>query len=143
LTREEKGMLMTHTPIDESGLSAKMALCLAAFTIVGIDGEFKDEELEKLRSLIHTDESAFLKAFSFYNDRPLNVCIRVVSAKLNDEQKRITYHILYDLAHVDRDFALSEQNLLKQYAAEFRLDKEFVLSVKNTPTHDYNFTAFE
>jgi uncharacterized tellurite resistance protein B-like protein len=134
---------MTQQQIDESGLSAKMALCLAAFTIVGIDGEFKEEELEKLRTLIHTDESAFLNAFSFYNDRSLDVCIKVVAAKLNDEQKRITYHILYDLAQVDRDFAISEQDLLKQYAAEFRLDKEFVLSVKDMPSHEYNFTAFE
>ena len=125
-----------------SGLSAKMALCLAAMTIVGIDGEFKEEELEKLRSLVRSDESAFLEAFSFYNERPLDVCIKVVAAKLNDEQKRIAYVILYDLAQVDRDFAVSEQDLLKQYAAEFRLAKEFVLSVKNTPNRKYNLAAF-
>jgi uncharacterized tellurite resistance protein B-like protein len=134
---------MTQTQVDESGLSARMALCLAAFTMVGIDGEFKDEELENLRSLIHTDELAFLKAFSFYNDRSLDICIKVVSTKLNDEQKQITYKVLYDLAQVDRDFALSEKDLLSRYAAEFRLDKEFVLSVKDMPTHEYNFTAFE
>ena len=134
---------MTQPQIDESGLSATMALCLAAFTMAGIDGEFKEEELENLRSLIHTDELAFLKAFSFYNDRPLDVCIKVVSAKLNDEQKQITYKVLYDLAQVDRDFARSEQDLLNQYAAEFRLNKDFVLSVKDMPHHEYNFTAFE
>jgi uncharacterized tellurite resistance protein B-like protein len=134
---------MTQTQVDESGLSARMALCLAAFTMVGIDGEFKDEELENLRSLIHTDELAFLKAFSFYNDRSLDICIKVVSTKLNDEQKQITYKVLYDLAQVDRDFALSEKDLLSRYAAEFRLDKEFVLSEKDIPTHEYNFTAFE
>jgi len=134
---------MNQVQEDESGLSAKMALCLAAITIVGIDGQFKEEELEKLRSLIHTDETAFVKAFNFYNDRPLDICIKVVSAKLNDEQKRMTYHILYDLAQVDRDFALSEQDLLEQYAAEFRLGKEFVSSVKNMPSHEYNLTVFE
>ena len=134
---------MTQTQVDESGLSARMALCLAAFTMVGIDGEFKDEELENLRSLIHTDELAFLKAFSFYNDRSLDVCIKVVSARLNDEQKRIAYHLLYDLAQVDRDFAVSEQDLLTQYAAEFRLDKEFIVSVKDLPNRKYNFAAFE
>jgi hypothetical protein len=110
--------------------------------MAGIDGEFKEEELEKLRSLIHMDESAFLKAFSFYNDRPLDVCIKVVSTKLTDEQKRITYHVLYDLAQVDRDFAVSEQDILNQYAAEFRLSKEFVSSVKDMPSHDYNLAAF-
>jgi uncharacterized tellurite resistance protein B-like protein len=134
---------MTQTQSDESGLSATMALCLAAFTIVGIDGQFKEEELENLRGLIHTDESAFLKAFSFYNDRSLDVCIKVVSAKLNDEQKQITYKVLYDLAQVDRDFAVSEKDLLSRYASEFRLEKEFVLSVKDMPRHEYNFTVFE
>ncbi|MCX6122402.1 MAG: TerB family tellurite resistance protein [Ignavibacteriales bacterium] len=131
------------TSEEKSGLSAKMALCVAAFTMVGIDGEFKEEELQKLRSLIHTDESAFVKAISFYNERPLDVCIKVVTAKLNDEQKRITYHILYDLAQVDRDFALSEQDLLEQYAAEFRLDKKYISSVKDMPSHKYNLAAFE
>jgi hypothetical protein len=126
-----------------SELSAMMALCLAAFTMVGIDKEFKAEELEKLRSLIHADESAFLKAFSFYNERPLDICIKVVSGRLNDEQKRITYHLLYDLAQVDRDFAISEQDLLEQYAAEFRLDKKFVSSVISMPSHDYDLAAFK
>jgi hypothetical protein len=110
--------------------------------MVGIDGEFKEEELDRLRNLIHTDESAFLKAYSFYNDRPLDVCIKFVSSKLNDEQKRVTYQILYDLAQVDRDFAVSEQDLLKQYAAEFRLSKGYVLSVKDTQSHSYNLAAF-
>jgi uncharacterized tellurite resistance protein B-like protein len=134
---------MNKTQSDETGLSAKMALCLAAMTMVGIDGKFKEEELENLRSLIHTDESAFLNAFSFYNERPLDVCIKVVSAKLNDEQKRITYHILHDLAKVDRDFAVSEQDLLNQYAAEFGLDKEFTSMAKDIKSHEYNFALFE
>jgi hypothetical protein len=136
-------MVTNSTSEGDSGLSAKMALCLAAITMVGIDQEFKEEELEKLRNLIHTDESAFLKAFSFYNDRPLDVCIKVVTARLNDEQKRIAFHLLYDLAQVDRDFAVSEQDLLNQYAAEFRLNKDFVLSVKEMSSHEYNFAAFE
>ena len=136
-------MVINSTSEGESGLSAKMALCLAAITMAGIDEVFKEEELEKLRNLIHTDESAFLNAFSFYNERPLDVCIKVVSARLNDEQKRITYHLLYDLAQVDRDFAVSEQDLLTQYAAEFRLDKSFVASVKDLPSRKYNFAAFE
>jgi hypothetical protein len=132
------------TPEDGPGLSAKMALCLAAITMVGIDEEFKEEELEKLRNLIKTDESAFVKAVSFYNERPLDVCIKVVTAKLNDEQKRITYRVLYDLAQVDRDFAVSEQDLLKQYAAEFRLSKEYTSSIPDMPSsHEYNLTAFE
>ena len=134
---------MNSNPDDTGGLSPKMALCLAAITMVGIDGEFKEEEIEKLRSLIHTDESAFLKAFNFYNERPLDICIKVVSAKLNDEQKRIAYHVLYDLAQVDRDFAVSEQDLLNQYAAEFRLGKEFVSSAKDMPSHNYNLAVFE
>ena len=141
--KEGEKMNINSNPDDTSRLSAKMALCLAAITMVGIDREFKEEELEKLRNLIHTDESAFLNAFSFYNERPLDVCIKVVSARLNDEQKKMVYHILYDLAQVDRDFAVSEQDLLNQYAAEFRLDKKFISSVKDMPSHQYNLKAFE
>ena len=140
---ERNTMNTDPIPEEESGLTAKMALCLAAITIVGIDGEFKEEELEKLRELIHTDESGFLKAFSFYNERPLDVCIKVVSAKLNDEQKRIAYKILDDLANVDKDFAVSEQDLLNQYAAEFRLSREFIDLLKTEPRNEYNLAAFD
>jgi len=136
-------MNTNSTSEDETGLSAKMALCLAAITMVGIDDEFKEEELEKLRNLIKPDEAAFVNAVSFYYERPLDVCIKVVTAKLNDEQKRIAYHLLYQLAQVDRDFAVSEQDLLQQYAAEFRLSKEYILSVPDMPSHDYNLAAFE
>lgn len=128
---------------DGSELSAKMALCLAAITIVGIDGEFKEEESEKLRELINADEMAFLRAFSFYNERPLDVCIKVVSARLSDKQKRITYQILHNLAQVDKDFAVSEQDLLNQYAAEFGLSREFVDLLKTEPGHEYNLAVFD
>jgi len=128
---------------EETGLSAKMALCIAAISMVGIDEEYKEEELDELRKLIHMDESAFFNAFTFYSERPLDVCIKVVAAKLNDEQKKIAIHLLYDLAQVDRDFAISEQDLLDQYAAEFGLSKDFVASIKDMPKRTYNLAAFE
>ena len=143
LSRKNTTMNTESIVEGDTELSARMALCLAAITMVGIDEEFKEEELEKLRDLIRMDESAFFKAFSFYNERPLDICIKVVSAKLSEEQKRITYHILYDLAQVDRDFAVSEQDLLKQYAAEFRLNKEFTSAVPDMPSHEYNLSVFE
>jgi len=132
----------TSSPI-ESGLSAKMALCIAAITMVGIDEEFKEEELGELRKLIQLDESAFFRAFTFYNEHPLDVCIKVVTAKFTDEQKKTAFHLLYDLAQVDRDFAISEQDLLNQYAAEFRLSKEFVSSVKEMKKRTYDLSTFE
>jgi uncharacterized tellurite resistance protein B-like protein len=132
-----------QTQDDESGLSPLMALCLAAITLVGIDGEFKEEELEKLRSFIHADETAFLKAFNFYTERPLDVCIKVVTARLNDQQKRTTYLALYDLAHVDQEFAEAEQNLLQQYASVFGLSDEFVKSVTASTNHQYDLTVFD
>jgi uncharacterized tellurite resistance protein B-like protein len=136
-------MQMSQKQGDETGLSAKMALCLAAITLVGIDGEFAEEELEKLRSFIRTDETAFLKAFNFYNDRPLDVCVKVIAARLNDEQKRTAYQVLYELAHSDLDFAKSEEQLLQQYASEFALKDEFVDLVKREKTHKYDLTVFD
>jgi uncharacterized tellurite resistance protein B-like protein len=134
---------MNQTQNDETGLSAKMALCLAAMTLVGIDGEFTKEELDKLRALIHSDETAFLRAFSFYNERPLDVCIKVVAARLNEEQKQITYRVLYDLAHSDKDFAKSEENLLNQYAAAFGLAANFLAWVKTKNDKNYDLALFE
>jgi len=134
---------MDQTENDESGLSAKMALCLAAMTLVGIDGEFSKEELEKLRTLIQSDETAFLRAFSFYNERPLDVCMKVVTARLNEEQKQITYRVLYDLAHSDQDFAKSEEDLLKQYAAAFGLADNFIAWVKTTKDKKYDLALFD
>jgi uncharacterized tellurite resistance protein B-like protein len=134
---------MNQTQNDETGLSAKMALCLAAMTLVGIDGEFNEEELAKLRSLIHTDETAFLRAFSFYNERPLEVCMKVVVARLNEEQKQIAYRVLYDLAHSDQDLAKSEEDLLKQYAAAFGLAANFIAWVKTKRDNNYDLALFE
>jgi len=134
---------MSQTQNDETGLSAKMALCLAAMTIVGIDGEFSEEELAKLRSLIHTDETAFLRAFSFYNERPLEVCMKVVAARLNEEQKQIAYRVLHDLAHADQDLAKSEENLLKQYAAAFGLASNFLAWVKTKNDKKYDLALFD
>jgi uncharacterized tellurite resistance protein B-like protein len=119
-----------QTQNNESELSAKMALCLAAMTLAGIDGEFKKEELEKLRTFVHSDETSFLRAYSFYNDHSLNVCIKVIAARLNEEQKQITYRTLYDLAHLDKELAKSEEDLLKQYATAFGLEKNFLAWVK-------------
>jgi len=121
---------MEQTQNDESELSAKMALCLAAMTLVGIDGEFKKEELEKLRTFVKSDETSFVRAFSFYNEHSLDVCIKVVAARMNDEQKKITYRTLYDLAHMDKDLVKSEQTLLKKYETEFGLEKNFISWVK-------------
>jgi uncharacterized tellurite resistance protein B-like protein len=121
---------MNQTQNDKTELSAKMALCLAAMTLAGIDGEFKKEELEKLRTFVKSDEASFIKAFSFYNEHSLDVCIKVVAARLNEEQKQITYRTLYDLAHLDKELAKSEENLLQQYATAFGLEKNFLAWVK-------------
>jgi len=135
---------MAANSLDEgSGLSPKMVLCLAAITLVGIDGEFKEEELNKLRELIQADETAFLKAFNFYNERPIEVCLKVVSARLNKEQKKVTYQILYDLAHSDKHFAGSEEKLLQQYADEFKLSKNNITSLSNKTNHKYDLTVFK
>ena len=134
---------MNQTQKDETGLSAKMALCLAAMTLVGIDGEFAKEELEKLRALIHSDEIEFLRAFSFYNEHSIDVCVKVIVARLNEEQKEIVYRVLYDLAHSDQDLAKSEEDLLKQYATAFGLAANFISWVKTKNDKNYDFALFK
>ena len=100
-------------------LTAKTALCLAAITMVGIDGDFKDDELNKLRYLAQDDDTAFVNAFEIYNWRTVDECIDLVSQKLSEAQKRLVCKILYDYATVDREFHPTEQELLKQYGEKF------------------------
>jgi uncharacterized tellurite resistance protein B-like protein len=104
---------------DETNFSATTALCLAAMTMVGIDGEFQEQELERLRSFIRNDEMSFLKAFEFYNSHPLETCIHIVAAKLTYEQKQATYILLNSLIHADGTIAPEETQLLQQYAEKF------------------------
>jgi uncharacterized tellurite resistance protein B-like protein len=128
---------------EETGFTAKMALCLAAITLVGIDGDFKEEELAKLRTLIHADETAFLRAYEFYNWRPLETCIEVIAAKLNDAQKRAAYVLMYDIAKADNDVVKVEEQLLKQYAKKFGWDENIVAELHTvSPTPD-DFALFE
>ena len=134
---------MNQAQNDETGLSAKMALCLAAMTLVGIDGEFAKEELEKLRALIHSDETEFLRAFSFYNEHSIDVCMKVIAARLNEEQKQIAYRVLCDLAHSDQDLAKSEETLLKQYATAFGLTDNFIAWVKMKRNKNFDLALFE
>lgn len=127
---------------EDLGFSPKMALCLSAISLVGIDGEFKEDELDKLRMLVKSDETSFLKAFNFYNLHPLEMCIKVVSAKLNDEQKRVTYKILYKLAKADREMAEPERQLLSRYASAFNLTEDYVELVKKSASNDFDISVF-
>jgi uncharacterized tellurite resistance protein B-like protein len=124
------------------GFSPKMALCLAAITLVGIDGEFKEDELNKLRNLIQTDENAFLKAFNFYNEHSLDFCIKIVSMRLNDEQRHCAYRFLTDLAHADRELVKLEQDLLGKYALSFGLDDKYIKSVKGSSHKKFDIAVF-
>jgi hypothetical protein len=69
--------------------------------------------------------------------------MKVVAARLNEEQKQITYRVLYDLAHSDQDFAKSEEDLLKQYATAFGLATNFLAWVKTIGDKNYDLTLFD
>jgi uncharacterized tellurite resistance protein B-like protein len=128
---------------EETGFTAKMALCLAAITLVGIDGDFKEEELSKLRTLIHADETAFLKAYEFYNWRPLETCIEVIAAKLNDAQQRAAYIVMFDIAKADFDLAKVEEQLLDRYAKRFGWDEATVAQLRAESPTPENIALFE
>jgi len=125
------------------GFSPVMALCLAAITLVGIDGEFKEDELDKLRALLKADEMSFLKAFGFYNTHSLDMCIKVISARLDSKQKEILYKILYNLAHIDKEIAEAEKKLLSQYASAFELDEKTITSMDIIKIEDLDLSVFD
>ena len=128
---------------EETGFTAQMALCLAAITLVGIDGIFKEEELARLRSLIHADETAFLKAYEFYNWRPLGTCIEVIATKLNEAQKRAAYVLMYDIAKADNDVVKVEEQLLTQYAKRFGWDEKTVAELRTASPSPDDLALFE
>jgi len=123
-----------------TSFTPKTALCLAAITVVGVDGEFQESELDRLRRLINTDEEAFITAYQFYQDRPLEMCIKVVAAALNEAQKRTTIAVMYDLANVDGVYAESENDLIRKYALAFEL-KIDALSTKQVKD-SYDLSSF-
>ena len=114
-----------------TNFSATTALCLAAITMVGIDGDFQEQELNRLRSFIRSDEMAFLKAFEFYNTHPLETCLHIVAAKLTAEQKQATYVVLNSLVSADGRIAPEEIQLLQQYAQKFNFSVDTRTTLQN------------
>lgn len=106
---------------DTNKASGKVVLCLAAITLAGIDGEFRKEEIERLRSLAQGDDRVINDAMEIYNWLPTSECIKIVANSLTEQQKRVAFKFLYQYSHHDNEFHHSEQLLLKQYAETFGL----------------------
>jgi uncharacterized tellurite resistance protein B-like protein len=102
-----------------SDFTPKGALSLAAISVLGADGEYRDDELKQLQTLIQADEQAFLKAVEFYGGRPAEACIQVVTNALNDAQKRAALEVLCGIAQADGDVAKSEKEIIRRYAEAF------------------------
>jgi len=124
-----------------SEFTPKGALSLAAISVLGADGEYRDEELRRLQKLIQADEQAFFMAVQFYSERPMEACIQVVAATLNDAQKRAALEMLIDIAQADGDMAAAEHELLRTYAVAFGVTPDTI----NTPPakQSYDPSVFE
>jgi hypothetical protein len=109
---------------DSKKASGKVVLCLAAITLAGIDGEFKQEELEQLRSLAGGDDRVLNDAMEIYSWLPTSECIKIVSNSLTDKQKRVAFKFLYQYSHHDNESRHSEQLLLQQYGDTFGFDEQ-------------------
>ena len=138
----EEGSTMNDSPAHQSESKARVALCLAAITMVGIDGEFRNEELDKLRTFIANDEHAFTDAIEIYNWRPLDQCIDLVDKELNQAQKKVVIKILYEYAHVDNEFDPSEKALLKRYGDKFGFSEQLREDICAEPKTDADMELF-
>jgi uncharacterized tellurite resistance protein B-like protein len=110
-----------NLPSTDAPFDAKSALCLGAMTIVAEDGIIEDEELRLLKELVHSDEDAFITAYSYFNEHSVKDCMDKVASTLSAEQKAAAFAKMVDIAHVDDDFAIVEQQLLDNYAGVFGL----------------------
>ena len=132
-----------NLPTGDPPFNAKSALCLGAMTVVAEDGIIKDEELRHLKGLVHSDEEAFITAYSYFNEHPVHDCIAKVASILTPEQKSAAFAMMVDIAHVDDDFAIVEQQLLDNYAGAFGLPKAKSDEIYRVVGMTRNFSLFQ
>lgn len=107
-----------------SGLhSPKSAMILAAITMIAIDGEVDEAEVDILRRLARGDDQAFDAAVKFWKSNDLDACIAASAARLTMPQRSATLVNLIDIAMADGDLAGAERALLEAYVEAFAISE--------------------
>ncbi|RBP51744.1 TerB family tellurite resistance protein [Arenicella xantha] len=122
-------------------IPAKAALLLATITITAIDGELDAHEVAIINRLDgFTTSEDWDSAIAVWNDTPLEDCIAVVAASLNEKQQRVAMANMFDIAMADGRLDEAENVLLRAYANAFTVSDEDierivdVITIKNDKT---------
>ncbi|WP_189398014.1 TerB family tellurite resistance protein [Arenicella chitinivorans] len=102
----------------------KAALLLATITITAIDGELDAHEMaiiNRLDGFKTTDD--WNTAIAVWNDTPLEDCIPLVAASLDEKQQRIAMANMFDIAMADGYLDEAENLLLRAYANTFEVSE--------------------
>ncbi len=124
-------------------VTPKVALGLAAMTIIGSDGVVDDEELAVLDRLMKGDGDAYNNAVKLFKANEYEVCISIVSDVLDKRQKFATLINLLDLAMADGVLAGGEKELLEAYIAKFEIPDEAVKEIVEFIQVKNDFSIFE
>jgi uncharacterized tellurite resistance protein B-like protein len=121
-------------------LNPKSAMYLAAITMIGVDGEIEDEEMNDLYKLVRGDDKNFDVALKLYKAKEIRECIPLIATCLNEKQKIATICILLDIAMADGILVGNEEKLMQEYITAFGIKDDIindivdVISLKNDPT---------
>lgn len=119
-------------------LPPKSALLLSAITISAVDGELDPNEVAIINRMDGLTTSADWElAIGVWDETPLEQCIQLVAASLNEKQQRVAMANMVDIAMADGSLHESENVLLRAYSDAFQVeDKEIerivdVITLKN------------
>ena len=117
----------------EQEFSARSAMLLACATMVAVDGNIDDDEINILQKLDANDESkvdwnAAMELFEQLNTKSVSLeqVVTLVSQSLNEEQKAFTMVNLINICMTDGNLDDSEETLLDVYVDAFELDEDFI-----------------
>lgn len=122
-------------------ITPKAALLLATITVTAIDGELDAHEVAIINRLDgFTTSEDWDSAIAIWNSTPLEDCIPLVAASLDDKQQRVAMANMFDIAMADGRLDEAENMLLRAYANAFDVSDDDierivdVITIKNDKT---------
>jgi len=97
----------------------KVALYLAALSVVSSDGTIPAAEENDLAKIIRDDSENFRTACTTFSSISYHDCVELVARSLNEEQQTALIAILLDLAMADGVLRGREEQIISAYVAKF------------------------
>ena len=100
-------------------LSPKVALYLAALTVVAADGSIVSAETADMEKIVRGDQENFNLACKTFGNASYEECVHLVACSLTEQQQVALIAILLDLAMADGVLSNPEEKLISGYVQKF------------------------